>query len=106
MGVTIGLVVSFLGGLIQAARGTAGGRGTRPLKRAGCAAKAASRAIARCAVSAADRPWCTVSGGIKAMPGGRGLGVYHGKKFLQCARASSIEPKRSGKSGRYFRVLN
>src|SRR5450755_4532206 len=24
----------------------------------------------------------------------------------QCARASSIEPKRCGKSGRYFRVLN
>ncbi len=56
MGVTIGVVVSFLGGLIQAASGTAGGRGATPLKRAGCAAKAASRVIPRCAVSAAERP--------------------------------------------------
>jgi len=31
--------------------------------------------------------------------------LYHSKKILQNARASSTEPKHSGKSGRYFRVL-
>ena len=32
--------------------------------------------------------------------------MYHGKKTWQWARASWIEPKRSGKAGRYLRVLN
>src|SRR5437667_8631803 len=32
--------------------------------------------------------------------------LYQGKKTWQCARASWIAPKRSGKSGRYLRVLN
>src|SRR5450830_1381177 len=32
--------------------------------------------------------------------------LYQEKNVWQWARASSIEPKRSGKSGRYFRVLN
>jgi len=32
--------------------------------------------------------------------------LYQRKKSWQCAGASSIEPKRAGKSGRYFKVLN
>jgi hypothetical protein len=34
------------------------------------------------------------------------LGVVPGKKTWPCARASWIEPNRSGKSGRYLKVLN
>lgn len=32
--------------------------------------------------------------------------LYQGKNSWQCARAASIEAKRTGKPGRYFRVLN
>src|SRR4029450_14029160 len=32
--------------------------------------------------------------------------LYQAKKVWQCARASSMQPKRAGKSGRYFIVLN
>jgi hypothetical protein len=32
--------------------------------------------------------------------------LYQGKKTWPCARASWIEPNRSGKSGRYLNVLN
>ena len=32
--------------------------------------------------------------------------LYQGKKAWQCARASSMQPKCAGKSGRYFIVLN
>jgi hypothetical protein len=66
--VMVGGVMSFLGGLIQTASGTLGGRGAMPLKRFGWAAKAASSVTPRRMVSAADRPYCTVSGGMSAMP--------------------------------------
>ena len=56
MGVIIGAVFSFSGGLIQAASGTVGGRGAMPLKRAGWAMKAACSVMPRCSVSAVDRP--------------------------------------------------
>jgi hypothetical protein len=56
MGVMASVVVSFLGGFVQTASGTLGGRGVMPLKRAGCVAKAASSVTPRCAVSAAERP--------------------------------------------------
>ncbi len=46
-----GLAVSGFGGLIQAAVGTAGGLGASPLKRCGCAAKAAIRVVLRSTVS-------------------------------------------------------
>ena len=39
-------------------------------------------------------------------PSGRCWLLYQAKKVWQWARASSIEPKRSGKSGRYLSVLN
>jgi len=52
----VGGVTSFLGGLIQAASGTLGGRGAMPLKRAGWAMKAASSVTPRRAVRAVDRP--------------------------------------------------
>lgn len=56
MGVMVGGLVSFFGGLIQTASGTLGGCGAMPLKRVGWAAKAASSVTPRCAVSAVDRP--------------------------------------------------
>jgi hypothetical protein len=34
------------------------------------------------------------------------LVLYQGKKTWQCARASWIDPKRTGNAGRYFSVLN
>src|SRR5215208_6944831 len=40
------------------------------------------------------------------MPECRCSALYQRKKSWQNARASSIEAKRSGKPGRYFRVLN
>ena len=40
------------------------------------------------------------------MPECRCIVLYQAKKFWQCARASSMLPKRAGKSGRYFIVLN
>lgn len=52
MGVMVGAMV-LLGGLIQAASGTVGGRGATPLQRAGWAMKAASSLTPRCSVSAA-----------------------------------------------------
>ena len=48
--------MSFLGGLIQAAVGTLGGRGAMPLKRIGWAMKAPSSVTRRRTVSADDRP--------------------------------------------------
>jgi hypothetical protein len=68
MGVMVGGLASFLGGLIQTASGTLGSRGAMPLKRVGCAAKAVSSVTPRCAASAVDRPQCTVSGDMSAMP--------------------------------------
>ena len=47
-----------------------------------------------------------VSGGVKAEPGMAMLVVDQPKKVTQCARAASIDGNRSGKSGRYFNVLN
>src|SRR5207342_836465 len=99
-------VASVFGGLIQAAVGSAGGFGATPLKRMGWAANAASRVMARCSVSAAAVPSWTAAGAIKPIPPWRCSWLYQWKKCWQCARASSIEPKRSGKSGLYFRVLN
>lgn len=52
----IGRVMSFLGGFIQTASGTLGGRGGMPLKQAGWAAPAALSVTDRSAVSAAERP--------------------------------------------------
>ena len=51
-------------------------------------------------------PRCTVSGVMKPIPDCRYSVLYQVKKAWQCARASSIDPKRSGKSGRYLSVLN
>src|SRR6266508_1403434 len=46
-----------------------------------------------CGVTSPSPPWrCSV--------------LYQPKKSAQCARPSSMAPKRSGKSGRYFIVLN
>lgn len=47
-----------------------------------------------------------VGGGVQAQPGMAVFLVIPGEKTWQCARAASIEAKRRGKSGRYFRVLN
>ena len=48
----------------------------------------------------------TVSGVIRPMPECRCEALYQVKKAWQCARASSIDPKHAGKSGRYLSVLN
>ena len=42
----------------------------------------------------------------KSLAAETGPGMYQWKKVWQWARASCRQPKRSGKSGRYFRVLN
>src|SRR5229473_2106167 len=43
---------------------------------------------------------------MKPMPEWRWVVLYHWKKCRQWARASSMLPNRSGKSGRYLSVLN
>src|ERR1022692_1907881 len=98
--------VSGFGGLIHAAVDSVGGFGATPLKRSGWAMNAAASVTVRCAVSATALPSWMAAGGIKPIPPCRCSWLYHWKNCWQCARASSIEPKRSGKSGRYFRVLN
>ena len=40
------------------------------------------------------------------MPEWRCTVLYQGKNDWQCARASSMQPKRAGKSDRYFIALN
>jgi hypothetical protein len=55
-GVIVAADDGFIGGLIHAAFGSAGGFGKRPLKRMGLAANAASRVTARSAVIAAAVP--------------------------------------------------
>src|SRR5437868_14926224 len=52
------------------------------------------------------RPWCRSKGVSMPMPLWQCSRLYHSKKARQWVRASSIDPKRSGKSGRYFIVLN
>jgi len=55
--VEVGDTGSFLGGLIQAAMGSAGGCGTIPLNRFGLRRNAASRAEARCCRTSVARPY-------------------------------------------------
>src|SRR5438552_14490751 len=52
------------------------------------------------------RPKCTAAGVWNPTPEWRWSWLYHLKKPRQKARPSSMEPKRSGNSGRYLRVLN
>jgi len=51
-------------------------------------------------------PSCMAAGIIKSIPLWRCSWLYQWKNCWQCARASPIEPTRSGKSGRYFWVFN
>ena len=83
-----GGVVSFLGGLIQAAVGSSGGFGAMPLKRMGCAAKATLSARARCARISSAVPSCMAAGVIKPMPLWRCSWLYQRKNCWQCARGS------------------
>jgi hypothetical protein len=59
------VIVSFLGGLIQAAVGNV--RGDAP-EADGCSAKTASSVMARCSVSATAVPLRTAAGAIKPIP--------------------------------------
>src|SRR2546422_4230991 len=52
------------------------------------------------------RPWWTMAGVIRPRPEWWCWWLYQRKKDWQKPRASSMEPKRSGKSGRYFKVRN
>ena len=52
------------------------------------------------------RSGCTAGGVISPMPEWRCSPLYQEKHVWQKARASSRLPKRAGKSGRYFSVLN
>lgn len=57
-------------------------------------------------MTAVARPWWTSAGVSSAMPAWRWSKLYQRKKRWQWARASSMDPKVRGKSGRYLRVLN
>ena len=56
--------------------------------------------------TAEARPSCTTAGVISPMPTWRCSPLYQRKNAWQKTRASSRLPKRAGKSGRYFSVLN
>src|SRR5690606_11282665 len=94
------------GGLIQAAVGNLVGSGMRCLKRLGVRAKAAAMVAWRCCRTSSARPVCTLSGVIIPMPECRCSWLYQVKNGEQYARASASEPKRAGKPGWYFNVLN
>jgi hypothetical protein len=61
---------------------------------------------ARAAVISVARPAWTSAGVRSPIPEWRWQVLYQVKNRPQKARASSIEPNRSGKSGRYLSVLN
>ena len=95
-----------MGLLIQTAVGSAGGRGGRRTKRSGRRGvggveDGAARGVGLLGVAVVDG-----GGVIRPIPEWRCWWLYQSKKSRQNARASSMRPKRSGKSGRYFSVLN
>lgn len=61
---------------------------------------------ARAAVISVARPAWTSAGVSRPIPLWRCAVLYQVKKSAQKARASSSEPKREGKVGRYLRVRN
>jgi hypothetical protein len=56
--------------------------------------------------TAGASPKWTIAGVRRPSPEWRWSSLYHGKKTWPKARASAIDPKRSGNSGRYFSVRN
>ena len=101
------MTISLIGGLIQTAVGTSGGLGARALKRCGVGRKCGHQNDAALlgkliVMSRVLR--------IRGLQGGTAVtvdGVVPTKERVawQRDRAPSIEPKRAGKSGRYFNVL-
>src|SRR6058998_1901448 len=96
----------FAGGLIHTALGTAFGSGSPLGNRSGLRANASASTRARCSRLVAARPWWTSCGVNNPSPTWWCSVLYQGKKSPQKLRPCSSEPKRSGKSGRYFSVLN
>ncbi len=85
--------------LIHTASGSSGGAGVLRTNRSGWAAKAPSRTAARALVTCSARPWWTSAGVSSAIPLWRCSRLYQPKKPWQKARASAMEPNRSGKAG-------
>ena len=94
------------GGLIQAAVGMGFRQGRTPLNRLGVALNAAFSVACRTSRIACAWPECTLWGFMWAMPEWQCWPLYQAKNVWQWLLASSMLPKRSGKSGRYFMVLN
>jgi hypothetical protein len=102
-----GMVSMVAGGsLIHTLAGRGFGCGQRPRNRSGCASYAARRVTARRAWTCAQEPSWTDAGVCMAMPECRCSVLYYVKNAPQKAFASWMEPKRPGKAGQYFRVLN
>jgi len=95
-----------MGLLIHTASGRRGGWGGLPTNRSGWAAKAASSTAPRARVICSARPRWTSAGVSSAIPLLRCSQLYQPKNRRQNARASWMQPNRSGKAGWCLRVLN